>query len=173
MQSERKQAVQKLLLAILVLASAGTGQAAEVKYDADTSVDVTRWSAFALKAGEAGSRSPIAESRLRRTLEAGFVARGYRLAEPGEAEFLVAYQTALRRDLRLDESLGPRWGRSLRADIQAVGVLVVDVYERQSGRLVWRGAVSDAMASEPEKADEKTEKAVSELLKKFPARKAP
>lgn len=46
---------------------------------------------------------------------------------------------------------------------------MVEVYDGKSGRLVWRGAVTDALAKDPEKADKKTQKAVAKLLKGFPS----
>lgn len=156
------------LLILAVALSATTAHAAAVKYDADETFDFSTCESWAWKRPELPDAS-IAEGRIRRALGEGFTAKGYTSTEPNEADFLVDYHAAVGRELRLDESLGLPGRRNLRVDSYAKGVLIVDVFDRETGRLVWRGSVSDALASDPEKADKKTEKAVEKLLKKFPA----
>jgi hypothetical protein len=56
----------------------------------------------------------------------------------------------------------------LKIDSTPVGTLIVDVIDARTGRLAWRGSVSDALASDPGKADKRTGKAVTKLLRKFP-----
>jgi hypothetical protein len=72
----------------------------------------------------------------------------------------------------LTETVGPRFGRDLRLRSYPEGTLAVAFTEVKSGRTVWHGAVSDALATNPEKADRETEKAVAKLLAKFPATKS-
>ena len=160
----------KTALALLALtALSATVRAANVRYDYDESVDFSTWKAWAWKRPAAAEAdASLAEARIRRALEAGLAARGYAQAERGEADFLVEMHTAARRDLRLSEDLRPRWRRDVRVDSAPVGVLVVDVFDARTGRLAWRGTVSDDLAGDPEKADKRTEKVVTKLLRKFP-----
>lgn len=158
-----------LMLAVAVAISVGSAHAADIKYDYDKTVDVSTWKSWAWKRPELPNTGSIAESRIRRSLEEGFAAKGYTHGERGAADFLVDFYAGAHRDLRLNESWGgPLFGRDVRVDTYAKGVLIVDVFDRETGRLVWRGSVSDALAGDPDKADKKTEKAVAKLLKKFP-----
>lgn len=157
------------LLVLAVAISATSAHAATVKYDADEAFDFSAWQSWAWKRPELPDATSIAEGRIRRALDEGFTARGYTGAERNEADFLVDYHAAVGRELRLNESWGLPGRRDVRVDTYAKGVLIVDVFDRATGRLVWRGSVSDALASDPEKADKKTEKAVAKLLKKFPS----
>lgn len=142
--------------------------AADVKYDYDGSVDFSAWRTWAWKTPAAPTGGTPAEARIRRSLEAGFTARGYARTDRG-ADLFVEFHAGARRELRVDEGWGFRGRRDLRVDSYAKGVLIVDVLEARTGRLVWRGAVADALASDPAQADKKMEKAVTKLLRKFPA----
>jgi len=152
---------------VVSMSASGSAQASTVKYDYDKSVDFTAWKSLAWKpSGPSGGT--LAEGRIRRALAAGFAAKGYTMVDASSADFLVAHHAAARRDLRVSESFSRGFGRDLRVDSVPVGFLVVDVFERRTGKLAWRGMVSDALASNPEKADKRTEKAVAKLLEKFP-----
>jgi hypothetical protein len=146
----------------------GAAHAADVKYDYDKTADVSTWKSWAWKQPEPPATGSIAEGRIRRALEEGFAAKGYTNIEGSTADFLVDYHAAVGRELRVDEGWGFPGRRDLRVNSYAKGVLIVDVFDGRTGRLVWRGSVSDALASDPAKADKKTEKAVTKLLKKFP-----
>jgi len=157
-----------LMLVMAVAVSVTSAHAASVKYDADETIDFSPWKSWAWKRPELPNESSIAEIRIRRALEEGFAAKGYTNVERAAADFLIDYHAAIGRELRLDEGWGFPGRRDIRVNSYAKGVLVVDVFERATGRLVWRGSVSDALASDPAKADKKMGKAVAKLLKKFP-----
>jgi hypothetical protein len=61
-----------------------------------------------------------------------------------------------------------RPNESMSTERVPTGVLIVEIYDRTTGKLAWRGTVTDELASDPEKADKKTAKAVAKLLQKFP-----
>jgi len=153
----------------LALGLAHAASAATVKYDYDRDVDFAAWKTFAWS-GPAAPGASLTEKRLERAVEDGFEAKGYRLVErPAEADFLIACRAAAWRDVSLSESWhGPAFGRDLSVQRVARGALLVDVVDRRTGRLAWRGTVSDDLAGSPEQADKRTAKAVEKLLKKFP-----
>jgi hypothetical protein len=161
-------AILRLLAIMLGLASAAN--AATVKYDHDKSVDMRTWR-YMTWASEAGDPS-MKEQRIDDAVAAGFAARGYFLvAEREGADFLIQWRAAAWQDVRLEGTAwSPAFGRDLRLAREAMGTLVVTVVERKTGKVAWRGMVTDALASDPEKADRRTAKAVEKLLKKFPAR---
>jgi hypothetical protein len=155
-------------LLVMMLCPLGSARAATVRYDYDESAAFSEWKTLAWKRPQPTGGDPLAMGRIRRALEAGFAAKGYTETDRDEADFLVDFYAGAHRELRLTEGGGPFRGRNLRVDAQPTGTLVVDVWDAGTGRLVWRGAVQDALANDPAKADRRTEKAVTELLAKFP-----
>lgn len=49
-----------------------------------------------------------------------------------------------------------------------VGTLTVDLFDNNTKKLLWRGTATNTLSSKPEKNDEKLNKAVADLFKKFP-----
>lgn len=163
-------------LATMVMAAgfASAALASTVKYDFDRTMDFSKWRTVAWSAPEA-ALTTLPERRIQRALEDGFKAKGYTLvATPAQADFVIAYHAGAWRDVQVDNRFyGPGFGRQVRVDRIPMGVLVVDVFERSTGKLAWRGSVTDALADNPEQAEKKTAKAVARLLKSFPARVQP
>jgi hypothetical protein len=52
-----------------------------------------------------------------------------------------------------------------------VGTLVVDMYDAQNKRLVWRGTSTDTLSDKPENNEKKLDKAVDKMFKDFPPKK--
>lgn len=165
---------KKLWITIVIapLAAASLAGAASVKHDLDRAVDFSKFRTVAF--AEEASKGPgaIADQRLRAALRAELEAKGYTLVAAGEADLTLDYLAVVRERRELSETGGPRFGRNLRLHRHPEGTLVVSFTARESDRVVWQGAVSDALAASPEKADKKTEKAVRELLEAFPSRKS-
>lgn len=164
---------KKLWITMIVapLAAASLAGAASVKYDLDRAVDFSKYRTVAFTAEASKGSDAIADKRVRAALAAELEAKGYALVAADEADLALDYFAVVRERREVSESGGPRFGRNLRLRRHPEGTLVVSFAERGSGEVVWQGAVSDALASNPEKADKKTEKAVRELLEDFPSRK--
>lgn len=155
---------------LVALGVAGAAAASTVKYDYDRDVDFSQWARAAWRLPVPGSG--MTEKRIAKAVEAGFKGRGYTFVDaPEQADFVIDFRAAAWQNTRLEEAFhGPAFGRSLYVSREARGALVIEVYEHATGRLAWRGVVSDALAGDPDKADKKTARAVEKLLKKFPAR---
>lgn len=162
-------AILRLLAIMLSLASAA--HAATVKYDVDKSVDMSSWASVAWAAG--ASQMTMKEQRIDDAVEAGFVAKGYVFVEePAKADFLVTWRAAAWQDVSFQGGYrSPAFGRDFRMVREAMGTLVVTVVEPKTGKVAWKGMVSDALADNPGQADKRVAKAVEKLLKKFPSRK--
>ena len=52
-----------------------------------------------------------------------------------------------------------------------VGTLVVDVFDGNSKKLVWRGSATDTLSSKPENNEKKLEHSVEDMFKHFPPSK--
>jgi hypothetical protein len=159
-----------VLMTSMVIAT--TVMASTVKYDYDREVDFSGWKTMAWRRLHQAGES-MREKRIRRAVEDGFKAKKYVLLDTRtQADFLIEYSTSARQDLQFNETLmGPGFGRSARIEAIPTGTLIVDVYDGRTGRLAWRGMVTDTLANDPNDADKKTAKAVTKLLKKFPPEK--
>lgn len=160
-----------LAMMLLAMGSSTSALASTVKHDFDRTMDFSNWSTVAWSAST-GVPASLPERRIQRALEDGFRAKGYTfVTTPALADFVITYHAGAWRDVQVDHRYyGPRFGGQLRVDRIPMGVLVLDVFERATGRLAWRGSVSDALADDPAQADKRTAKAVAKLLKPFPAR---
>lgn len=161
-------------VALIAATFAGAAAASTVKFDYDRTADFSTYESWAWKYGEGRRGSTLADTRIRRALAEGFAQRGFeRVDEVGSADFLVDYHAAAHRELRVREGFRtPGFGRDLSVDRVPVGTLVVDVFDAESGSLVWRGVVAGALASDPEKAEKKAARAVAKLLRGFPQQRA-
>jgi hypothetical protein len=52
-----------------------------------------------------------------------------------------------------------------------VGTLVVDVFDGNSKKLIWRGTATDTLSSKPDKNEKKLEHSVEDMFKHFPPSK--
>lgn len=122
-----------------------------------------------------GQIGPIGE-RLQRAMRAAFSAKGLRFAE-AEPDLLVSY--ALAGESAIDDAdLNRAYGELLKAPVEAAGtvlhykrgVLILDVAERTSGHLLWRGAImADIDLSWPEaRKQERCDAVIGELLRHYP-----
>jgi hypothetical protein len=164
-----KKMTMTLTLAALI---ATTVTASTVKYDLDTTVDLTKYQKVAFADAPAEGAEALADKRIRAAIETELEAKGYTITDARDADLTLDYFAVVRQNRRLDETGGLRFGRSLRVRSQPEGTLVVS-FATRSGETVWHGAVTDALASNPEKAERKTEKAIARLLEKFPGKTSP
>jgi Domain of unknown function (DUF4136) len=49
-----------------------------------------------------------------------------------------------------------------------VGTLVLDIFDTESKKLIWRGKASEVLSEKPEKDEKKLEKALADMFKHFP-----
>ena len=167
----------------LLLASCSSVQ---VRTDYDPQADFSRLRTFAWaspvqeKTGDLRIDSPLLDERIRRAVESTLQARGFEKAAPRTADFVVAYHLSLeqRLDVRtMDSYYGYRrygaWGyggTQTTVSQYEQGTLIIDVADARAQRLVWRGSGSRrvSQSSDPEKATENVNRAVQEILAKFP-----
>ncbi|MCM2268823.1 MAG: DUF4136 domain-containing protein [Thermoanaerobaculia bacterium] len=145
--------------------------AASVKYDMDSGADFSRFRTVAFASEASQGVDAITDRRIRAAIRSELEAKGYHLTEPSEADLTLEYFAVVRQRRELVDTGGPRFGRSLQLRQHPEGTLVVLFRGAKGGDVVWQGAVTDAVAASPEKADRKTEKAVGKLLEKFPSKK--
>ena len=145
-----------LILAALLAACAGTG----VRYEHDPSVDFSEYQSFAWRSPSREQiEDPILDSefldrKVREAVAFALIDRGYRSVAPSEADFLVTYHTGKRERVessgvnvglgfhnRHSRHFGTSYGFMFGDDVRSVpeGMLIIDVIDRETGELTWRG----------------------------------
>jgi|SRR6185369_5646663 len=170
----------------ILIAAAATAVEAKVSVIQSASTALAPGSSFAWapSVGVAYGRTDpaltneIAADRLQMATASALVSKGYRqVGSPREADLLVAYKVVLLpgREARLSGSGGCRFGfcrapsYSLDTSQYTEGTLVLDLTERQTGRLVWR-ATSEKRVSGKDASPEKLSALLREMTKSLPPR---
>jgi hypothetical protein len=158
-------------MGFVLLTLIGTVAAAAVERNYDETFDFSAVQSFAWVEAPGWKVNPVADKRIRSAVEARLSAKGYSLAEAGEADLLLDYRAAVRDRLRMDEVWRGRRFRGPSVSVwdvtsYAEGTLLLDMLNSNGDELVWRGIVTGAIS--PETAEKRIQKAVAKLLKKFP-----
>ena len=177
------------LIAMLALVVSGcTAFPVQSDYDADADFAGYRtW--YWLPASPTGDPridNDLVDTRIRRAVEQSLADRGYTKTSTGEGNFGVGYHGFIQGkiDVRTIDryyGYGPGWGRygayypgpvatETYVDQYDEATLILDIVDRRSRKLVWRGSTSARVRAEetPDKRDQRTRQAVDAILAKFP-----
>lgn len=126
----------------------------------------------------------LTNSRIRSAVEQALLSAGYAKTERAAADFLVAYQHGIQQKIKSDNfQTGVGFGFGGRGRYGGIGIgtgtdvrtyneciLIIDVLEPGSGRLLWRGKGTSTVYEhvDPQKRIEKINEMVSKILGQFP-----
>ncbi len=127
----------------------------------------------------------LVAGRIRRAVERSLAARGYAKTSTGEGSFGVGYHGFIQAKVDIQTidryyGYGPGWGRygagyggvatETYVDQYDEGTLIIDIVDRSSQKLVWRGSTSARIreSDTPAERDERTQAAVDAILAEFP-----
>lgn len=174
------------LLGLAALALVATAPAeAKVDISKTPSAALVKGSTFAWAAVPAvgvGLPDPaianeITADRLQAITESTLTGKGYRqVADPDQADFVVSYTVGMLPTSQADISMSAcdapvcsaPPGASLDTSIHTEGMLVLDLTERQTGRLVWR-ATSRKRVTGKDVSDKRLSALLREMTKSLPA----
>jgi hypothetical protein len=123
-------------------------------------------------------RNDLVDKRIKSSVNNELAAKGYR-QDSNNPDFLIAYHIGLKEKVDVNTygyGYAPRgrywgWGGSY-VDVYQYeeGTLIVDFVEATKKELIWRGAGTKTLESNPtpEKIEQNIGKAVAKILKKFP-----
>jgi len=149
---------------------------AAVVTDYDHSVDFPRYKTYSWLQVQAPDS--IWEDRIRHAVDSELVAKGWTLASAGDASVAAFSSTHTQPVMNtFYDGFGGGWRwrgfggigmATTTVEKVPVGTLVLDIFDSESKKLIWRGKVSEALSEKPEKDEKKLEKAISEMFKHFP-----
>lgn len=122
-------------------------------------------------AGEIGA-DPIAMRRIERAIESELITRGLRSDSQKKADLLIAYHTGNGGMVDVDTwgyRYGTGWNQSDHRTF-GEGTLIIDLVDRESMELVWRGWAKGVL-DDQEETQVRINSAVVEILGKYPPHK--
>lgn len=171
------------LLVPLVLGFAvGRAAAQDVTYNFDRDADFSKFKSYKwVDIKSAQQVDSITAREITFLIDAELAKKGLLKTDSDNADLYIGYQTALSRQTpwkvyRHGWGYGPGWGGGAATAAEEMihaGQLDLDMYAATEKRLVWRGAVSNAVEIKvnPDKTEKKIEKSVQKLLKNYPPKK--
>ena len=164
-----------------------------VRYDFDPTASFKSyktfdWYAASKKAkGKAADSNPLTDKRVRLAVEQQLQAKGFRPESQGDPDFLVTYYPVYQtRRYRTQTSVGfggggwhRPWGYGVgtrfttsQSHSYKEGTIILEIVDYRSNQLVWQGAAEGALTriDDPQEAQEQINRAVRDLLEKFPPR---
>jgi len=149
-----------------------------VRADHDSQKNFGAYSTFAIferqgKEKRQPQMSPIVDRRIAAAMAVEIEAKGFDSTSPRDSDFLVTFYTAVRRRVVINRAGGYGWGRwgwrggATWVNSYPEGTLVIDIIDRQSRQLVWRG-VGEGAFTNTNPSDDKVAKRVAKILSSFP-----
>ena len=148
---------------------------ADVKTDYDKKVDFTQYKTYSW--GKVETENPLWQSRIMDAVDRTLQQKGWqKLPSGGDVTVMAVGATQNQKEYQtFYDGLGPGWwwggfGETATTTVQnyRVGTLVIDMYDTNRKRLIWRGVASDTLSDKPEKNEKKLDKAIEKLFKDFP-----
>jgi hypothetical protein len=163
-------------LGLTLLSSALVAQ--NVSYDYDKATNFSQFKTYSWVRGTTLS-DELNHRRVVNAIDEEFARRGFTKVEmAGGADVLVAYHASFDKDIEINgfsSGWGPyRFGGSrtgsARVDEILTGTLAVDVVNRRTNLIVWRGTASKEVNvnAKPETRERNINKAVEKLFNRFP-----
>jgi hypothetical protein len=123
--------------------------------------------------------NPLWEERIRAAVDKELQAKGWQKVDTGGdvAITAVGSSTSETEYNTFYDNLGGgwMWGGFAQATTTPVtykvGTLVIDMYDTQTKKLIWRGTASKTISNKPDKNEKSLEKAVEKMFKNFPPKK--
>lgn len=171
-------------LIILVLLGAATAAAVDVYVDYDRSGRFSWYKTWAWAETEETSlkgHNDLMHSRIKNAIEA-HIARGRLVEDTENPQLYITYHAGSRQAVKVDPvSFGvgiggswvrnPYWGgvgvSTAGTTTYEQGTLIIDIWEAETKKLVWRGVAIDVFDDDPKKADKKIDKAIAKMIKQW------
>ena len=176
-----------LLPLVLLLASASTALAQDVRYNFDKQANFAAFKTYKwVSIKGAASVGDLADKQIKAAVDAELGKKGLMKTEADTADLYIGYQAAVDTEKQYTSydtgwGYGPGWGGGWyggggtststgTTSTIYVGQLALDMYTPAAKALVWRGAASKTLdpKAKPEKVQKNLDKAVAKLLKNYP-----
>lgn len=168
-----------LLGLLLLLGIATTVEAQRVSIDYNRHANFAGYKTFSWIKRPYYRPDPLMEQRIVDAVNATLTSKGWQPVPEG-GDVCIALHMTTREEHTLETlysgfggrrawHFGSGFGTAIRTDHPyQVGGLLVDMFDGQSGQLIWRGVATEALSENPDKDTKKLERAAEKLFKGFP-----
>jgi len=173
--------VQRLIFAsvgiALLFATASFAQ--QVKTDYDRSADFSQYKTYSWE--KVQTQDPLWVGRIKDAVNASLVAKGWtQVASGGQVAIVAIEMTKNQQTLNtFYDGFGGGWGwrrfggggfgdSTTTTENYKVGTLVVDLFDANSKKVIWRGSASDTLSDKSEKNIKNLDKGVQKMFDHFP-----
>jgi len=158
-------------ISLAVLTGTTIAFAQKVTSDSDPAAPFATYRTYMWTAGTP-SLEGLNEQRIHDGVDAQLAAKGLRKVASG-ADLVVAthVKTQQQRELISDGfGYGAWWGAGPIASVQTyvTGMLIVDLYDAHTKKMVWRGTATDTVSGKPSKNAERINKGLSKMFTRYP-----
>jgi hypothetical protein len=161
-------------MGIAVLAAASSF-AQQVKTDYDRNTNFAPYKTYSWE--KVQTQDPLWVDRIEEAVNSALAAKGWTLVPSGGTVAIVAIE--MTRNQQTLETFyngfggGWRWGggfgdATTTVDNYKVGTLVVDLFDANSKKLIWRGSSSDTLSNKSDKNIRNLDKGVQKMFDHFP-----
>jgi hypothetical protein len=161
-----------MFVALATSLSASISRAQNVNTDADPSAPFSTYKTYAWTTGTPSFES-LGEQRIRAAVDAQMSAKGFRLATDSTPDVYIATHVLTHREPQvIANGFGP-WGfgggfGSIDVNTLIQGTLVVDMYDANTKKMVWRGVATDTVSDKPSKNTANINKALAKMFRRYP-----
>lgn len=164
-----------VLGAVLLTACASSP---EIITDRDPSVDFSRYSTYYWAQSPEGIE-PLQQQRIQQGVDDRLQMRGWRL-DPEQGRVAIAAHVATQQKRRLDTFYNGApmrywgwygWGPTMATTtehVYEVGTLIIDMFDRDTKRAIWRGSAQSVMPHAPAKRTATLEAGLDGIFAEFP-----
>ena len=159
----------------IVLLAATVSFAQQVKTDYDRSADFNEYKTYSWE--KVQTQDPLWVDRIKQAVNSALAAKGWTEAPSGGNVSIVAIEMTQNQQT-LDTFYngfggGWRWGggfsnATTTVENYKVGTLVVDLFDANSKKLIWRGSSSDTLSDKSENNIKNLDKGVQKMFNHFP-----
>jgi len=172
----------RILFSMTIAILAVTASVAEVKTDYDRTAEFNRYKTYSW--GKVHTQEPLWGDRIKAVIASALAARGLTEVDSGgDVSIMAMEMTEDHRTLNTYyDSFGGGWGwrrwgggfgdgfgaSTTTEETYRVGTLVVDLFDTNTKKLIWRGSASDTLSDKSDKNIKKLNSDVQRMFDHFP-----
>ena len=167
------QRTRTLFIIALLFFTGSLAFGQKVRFDYDHSANFTKYRTFSWIKEPITPKDPLMKQRIIDSVNAQLMAKGLRQVD-SNGDLGVAVHVATQEKQTLNtfyDGFGPwAWGMGVTTTVETYneGTIVVDLFDAQTKKAVWRGTAVKDVSSKPSKATEQVGKALEKIFKNYP-----
>lgn len=161
----------------ILLLAATASMAQQVKTDYDHNADFAQYKTYSWE--KVQTQDPLWVDRIKQAVNSALTAKGWTQAPSGGNVAIVAIETTQNQQTlnTFYDGFGGGWryrgfggfgDATTTVENYKVGTLVVDLFDANSKKLIWRGSASDTLSNKSDKNIKELDKGVQKMFNHFP-----